>query len=150
MNFKYNYMHIVKLETMARRLPDDIDIVDYWYNFFKSKIKEEIDNPELNTTTSYSHTRWRTDFEKIYTPVKGKGYKDYERGFLAQFSQYLILEFQTPGKAIAEHYGKKIFEWIIESESSLHTIGTNLFMQYVAEEWGFPPNVSQFARIVNC
>jgi hypothetical protein len=135
---------------MARRLPNDIDIVDYWYNFFKSQIKAEIDNPDLNTITSYSQTRWRTDFEKNYTPLKGKAYEDYERGFLAQFSQYLVLEFQTPSNTIVEHYGKQIFAWFIERESSLHSIGTNLFMQYVTEEWGFPPNVTQSARIVNC
>jgi hypothetical protein len=140
MIFEYNYMHLMKLETMARRLPNDIDIIDYWYNFFLSKIKGEIDNPNLNTTTSYSQTRWRTDFEKTYTPITGKGYEPNERGFLAQFSQYLVLEFQTPSKTIAQHYGKEIFKWLIEREPTFHTIGTKLFIQYVAEEWGFPPN----------
>jgi len=149
MRFEYDYMVTVKLAEWARRIPDDCDFLDYWFNFIMSDVKCGIDDKNVDNSTSFWLTRWREDFEENYTPINGEGFFDYERAWFAMYAQYLVCEFQTPSKVIAEHYGLDMFKWLMDNYEKFHTIGTNLFVDYFVEEWGFPPNVTQPMRIVN-
>jgi len=149
MRFEYDYMVIAKLAEWARRIPDDRDFLDYWYNLFLSDVKCGIDDKEVDNSTSFWLTRWREDFEESYTPIKGEGFFDYERAWFATYAQYLVCEFQTPSKTLAGHYGLVMFKWLMGRYAEFHTIGTNLFIDYFMDEWGMPPNVAQPARIVN-
>ncbi|MCL1863975.1 MAG: hypothetical protein FWF78_10460 [Defluviitaleaceae bacterium] len=150
MHFEYDYFVTAKLSEWARRLPDDCDFLDYWFNFFMSDIKRGIDDKGLDNSTSFWLTRWRYDFEKEYSPIHGEGYFDYERAWFAMYTQYLVYELQTPSRLLANHYEIKVFKWLLERYQQYHTIGVNLFIDYFTEEWGFPPNVTKPARIVNC
>jgi hypothetical protein len=149
MRFEYDYIVTAKLAEWARRIPDDCDFLDYWFNFFKSDVKCGIDDKEVDNSTSFWLTRWREDFEEIYTPIYGNGFFDYERAWFAMYAQYLVYEFQTPSKVLAEHYGFDMFMWLMERYAEFHTIGTNLFIDYFIEEWGLPQNVKRPTRIVN-
>jgi len=149
MRFEYDYMVTAKLAEWAKRIPDDCDFLDYWFNLFLSDVKCGIDDKGVDNSTSFWLTRWREDFEESYTPINGEGFYDYERAWFAMYAQYLVCEFQTPSKMLAEHYGFGMFKWLMERYTEFHTIGTNLFIDYFVEEWGMPPNVAQPARIVN-
>jgi len=50
------------------------------------------------------------------------------------YAQYLVCEFQTPSKMLAEHYGVDMFKWLMKRYGEFHTIGTNLFIDYFVEE----------------
>ena len=149
MRFEYDYMITAKLAEWARRIPDDCDFLDYWFNLFLSDVKCGIDDKEVDNSASFWLTRWREDFEENYTPIIGEGFFDYERAWFAMYIQYLVYELQTPSKALAEHYGFGAFKWLMERYDQFHTIGTNLFVEYFVEEWGLPPGVITPVQIVN-
>ncbi|MCL1863841.1 MAG: hypothetical protein FWF78_09780 [Defluviitaleaceae bacterium] len=58
-----------------------------------------------------------------------------------------MIEMQVSSAYIANHYGKKIFRWIIDNESWLHTMGTNLFIKYITEEFGALTEIAKNANI---
>jgi len=149
LRFEYDYNIVVKLDRWASRLPDDVDFIDYWYNFFLSDAKRGIDDKEVDNSASFWITRWRTDFEAEYSPKLGEGFSATERGWFSMYAQYLVYELQTPSDVIAKHYGKPMFEWLMDCYDAYHTIGTNLFLQYFMEKWGMPPGVEKPFRIVN-
>jgi len=149
MRFEYDYIITAKLAEWARRLPDDCHFVDYWYNLFLSDVKRGIDDKEVDNSASFWLTRWREDFELEYSPRRGQTTYDYQRAWFAMYTQYLVYELQTPSRVLATHYGVACFAWLMERYDTFHTIGTNLFTEYFVEEWGWPPGITQAARVVN-
>ena len=143
LRYEYDIIITMKLQQWAKRLSDDIDFVDYWYSLFLSKTKKYLDEPDKGTLASFWINRWQEDFEEYvdkYKPKQGEGFSAEERGWLAQYTQYLVYELQTPSKDIAIIYGKPMFEWMLKGYIKFHCFGTNLFMEHFVEKWGLPRN----------
>ena len=153
LRFKYDALITLKLGRWAEVLSNRIDFIDYWYNLFLSESKIYIDEPDKGNLASFWINRWKNDFEIYvdqYKPKEGEGYCETERHYFAMYSQYLVYEFQTPSKNIAQLYGKPMFEWIMKHYNRFHCFGSNLFIEYFVNEWGLPTGVEQPYRIVNC
>ena len=136
---------IKKYICWVEELADNIDFIDYWYNFYLSDTKRKLDEGKNeDNILSFWCNRWREDFEEYvdqYSPIEGEGYSA-GRMFFVYYTDYLITGLHTTSKQIAEHYGKEAFQWIMENEPVLHTIGSNLFLEYFVEQFGLPPNAT--------
>ena len=152
LRFEYDIIIVMKLQQWAERLSDDIDFIDYWYNFFLSQTKAKLDEPYKSNLASFWINRWQEDFETYvdkYTPIPGNGFYNEERAWFAQYSQYLVYELQTPSRDIALLYDKPMFEWMMANYHKFHCFGTNLFMEYFVEQWGLPPGVEKPFGVIN-
>jgi len=140
----------MKFAEWAKKLPDSIDFIDYWYNLFLSKTKHAIETEPMDNINAFWINRWRNDFEKYvdgYKPVPGEGYSRDERGWFAQYMQGLVYGLQTPGDVIAKHFGKPVFEAVIDDFFRGHCCSMDWFVRNFVDEYGFPPGASQITKL---
>ena len=148
--YEYCFTIVSKLSSWAESLPDDIDFIDYWYNLAFSKTKADSDSDIMHRVNAFSWTIWQENFEDYidgYAPLAGEGYDSDSRSFFARYMQYLIYAFQLPSKAIAEFYGKDVYRKIMLGMPKYHTMGSDSFVENIAEKYGVPHGVDRIERI---
>jgi len=104
----------------------------------------------MHRINSFSWTIWQENFEVYvdgYTPVEGEGYDADSRSFFGRYMQYLVYAFQLPSKAIAEFYGKDVYRKIILGMPKYHTMGSDAFVENIAEKYGVPHGVTQIETV---
>ena len=134
----------------AEHLSADIDFIDYWYNLFLSETKAKIESHPMNNINAFYWNRWKNDFEIYvdkYAPVPGIGYNGEVRFFLGWYMQYVVYALQIPSRQIAEHYGKEVFQQVLDGWFKYHTFGSNLFMEHFADKFGLPDGVTEVIRL---
>ena len=136
-----NFTAALKFKNWAENLPESTDFIDYWFNLFKSPVKEKIDLHPWSNINCFWWVRWQDILEEMYTPVKGESFCVADRGWFAMYMQYLIIALQLPPAEIAGFYGKDVFSQIIKSCNKYHTMSVYLFVEHVRMRHGLPPNV---------
>jgi hypothetical protein len=141
---KFNFGAVLKLGDWAASLSENIDFIDYWYNFALSKTKAQIESDSTHKISTFHWTRWQEDFEKFadkYEVKPGESYALDEREWFAHYMQYLVYGLRLPSKQIAEHYGKDAFIKVMNGWFRYHTFGVDLFIETFAGKFGTPDNV---------
>ena len=150
MKFEYSDATVFKMSSWAEHLPNDIDFIDYWYNLFLSETKAKIESHPMNNINAFYWNRWRNDFEIYvdeYSPIPGDGFQAEERFFLGWYMQYVVYAMQIPSRQIAEHYGKDVFQKVLNGWFKYHTFGSNLFMVHFVDNFGLPPGVTEIVQL---
>jgi len=136
-----------KLSRWAESLPDNVDLVDYWYNLFLSETLFQITDHPMNNINAFGETRWREDFETFvdrYIPKQGNGYDGEIRYWYAWYLIQLVYAFQLSPKEIANHYGRSMFEDFPNNWYQYHTFGCKLYLEKFVEKYGWPEGVTEF------
>lgn len=147
LQFEYDIFITRKLAAWAENhWEPGQDFLDYWYHLFLSHTKVLIDEPDKGNLASFGVPRWKNDFEIYvdkFSPKIGESFTGEVRCWFATYSQYLVYALQMPSKAIAVHYGKEMFIWLMEHYGQFHTFGSNLFIQHFIQKWGLPSHLSK-------
>lgn len=150
LNLEFHFNTVLKFQSWAERLPDDVDFIDYWYNLFLSKTKERIESSLADNINAFYWTRWREDFEEFtdgYKPLQGEGYSPDMRQWFGQYMQFLVYGLDTPSRKTADHYGIEVFRDTMENWFRFHTFGVDQFIQSFTETYGLPPDVTQLVDL---
>ena len=149
LRFEWEHSIVRKLSLYASELPN-CDFIDYWYNLFLWEDKPGLDEPHSHQIAAFWIHIWKDKFEETYTPIAGEHWSEVERAWFAMYMQYLVYNFQTESKAIAEHLGKSGFSWAMQSFSKSHTMGSYAFTLQIADEFGLPPGTEKIYKVAMC
>ena len=146
---KYEFDIIVhgKIANYAENLSNEDDFIDYWYNFMKSPVLREIESNMFARINAFHWTRWKEDFERTYTPVKGNGYSGKEKWWYSAFLHYFQYAIQSSSACIAGFYGKGVLQSLMDEWYQYHTFGVDCAIEKFIEKYNKPGWVENIIKL---
>ena len=146
-SYKWQDTTVHKMGQMAENLSVSVggnfDFVDYWFNFFLSNVKDEIDKHFLLGINALWYSIWQEKFEECYFIKDGDPLTGPERYWFASYMEGLVFSFRCSPKIIAQYYGLDGFRRIAEGYQMFHCMGYDAFVQEIITEYGKPDAVER-------
>ena len=136
-------------EHLTETLGENFDFIDYWYNFFLSDLKDEIDRHIMRGINALWCNIWQEDFEAGYAVKAGDPLTAARRYWFASYMEGLVFAFRCSPNIIARFYGLDVFAEIAKGYPMYHCMGYDAFVQEIAELYGKPASVNAVERL-NC
>ena len=149
--YKWQTITVDKMGQMAEELADihgdNFDFVDYWYNWFLSPIKDEIDKDLMLGINALWISTWRKRFERTYTVIIGDALHAEERYWFGSYMEGLVFAFRCSPKVIGEYYGISTFRELAFGYPMYHCMGYDAFVKRVVKYYGKPDCVNKIEAL---
>lgn len=138
LKIRENRVVISKLKDIAEMIEDNIDFIDYWYNFCIWDEKVRMDSSFLYWRNAVGPNITLDDFGSVYIAIKNK-HPDITAAmklWFVNYTQYWIYYRNITSKVFVQFYGISGLETMIYSYSYYHCYGELVFIEEMENRLG--------------